>query len=1017
MTAVFSNFIDIWNLHRSFFSALTSLLFRHNTLENSSLQTSTPISPTVTMTTSMPLSPLLLSHFPYLSLYTPFVTSFSTTLSTLYALITPPSHTTVFSNLEYNQRFATFVKEQETDHRCGKLKLRDWLLTIVQRCPRYLLLLKDLIECTSLDDPERAQLENVRNLVAKITTSLNTSLQTHAQTLSLLALQRATLNLPFQLISPGRTLLKRGTLIQVERSSPPREREFLLFSDCLIWLVREEDERAEKGEKVWGALAGLSGLLSSGEKSDRNGMGWVSKNSSRTSFGNGSKTNLVEPSTSQIPEPPHSAALDRLKRPPMVRTRSKSDAELTVLQARAAATAAGAAVMSSVVQENEGLISSLEAVRGEEPGMEHKAEDETQVAALDQMPMQGKRRSFAGPEQRARTRSSAPIPRLNKDKFKRNASSVDDGSWLAKDRKQRWVFRGKAELVDLEVVVPVKMRRRPVSAGDEVMREPDGEPTEEDDSERKWEILSPEGSFVLYGDTEQERDEWTAQIRQAKAQLLVSLNAIHPNSTLNSSSSTNHLRKTLQALPFSPDDESGDKKGKRRSRVEHWVPAIWIPDEKAEGCMRCGRAFGWRRRRHHCRLCGRCVCSGCSDRTFFISDPRDTSQSNKPARACNACYETVFPVLDPVQDEDETSTTPAGDDQSTVADAGTNFPSWLSMPSLTLSSLLPGSSSAPDLNDMKDRPKSRDLDTVDEGDQVYDLDSDEEERGRRNLQVVKSTGSSASRPRSYHQILEDFLIVEQGKKLEGNGEDASGGNDSSPRPSPSENNAGLLSPKLKREVSFAPSLAPSVASSKRHTVVNIPSRKGSQVLLGETDVGKENTARRNKRFSMPALAIQATSVTTRTALDNATPPAIAVPVGVPSGAGASMLGSPLGVDFPSGDGDSDRSVGGLPRPRTRTRSSGSLLFGRVMASHSTSTQHHHHHHHVLGNSDFTFGSKLKKSLKRDKSTKIEEERDSEETVDSQTQTSPPSTKRDLGTGVAAGKLSELLLRKKSKILG
>jgi hypothetical protein len=31
--------------------------------------------------------------------------------------------------------------------------------------------------------------------------------------------------------------------------------------------------------------------------------------------------------------------------------------------------------------------------------------------------------------------------------------------------------------------------------------------------------------------------------------------------------------------------------------------------------------FGWRRRRHHCRLCGRCVCAGCSGRvsaTYLI---------------------------------------------------------------------------------------------------------------------------------------------------------------------------------------------------------------------------------------------------------------------------------------------------------------------------------------------------------------------------------------------------------------
>lgn len=134
--------------------------------------------------------------------------------------------------------------------------------------------------------------------------------------------------------------------------------------------------------------------------------------------------------------------------------------------------------------------------------------------------------------------------------------------------------------------------------------------------------------------TEEERDEWCAAIRQAKAQLLVSLNVTHPNSTLTSSSSTHHLRRSLQALPFPPSDSriatireprnnGKQPKGKgkkeaepleRRRKVEHWVPAIWIPDEKTGECMRCGRSFGWRRRRHHCRLCGRCVCASCSGR-------------------------------------------------------------------------------------------------------------------------------------------------------------------------------------------------------------------------------------------------------------------------------------------------------------------------------------------------------------------------------------------------------------------
>ena len=53
-------------------------------------------------------------------------------------------------------------------------------------------------------------------------------------------------------------------------------------------------------------------------------------------------------------------------------------------------------------------------------------------------------------------------------------------------------------------------------------------------------------------------------------------------------------------------------KKQKRSTVEHFVPAIRVPDGKADGCMRCGKPFCWRRRRHHCRLCGRCVCADCS---------------------------------------------------------------------------------------------------------------------------------------------------------------------------------------------------------------------------------------------------------------------------------------------------------------------------------------------------------------------------------------------------------------------
>lgn len=674
LTAVFANFIDIWNFHRSFFSSLSTIL----------LSDPPPVNPP-------PLSPVLLSHFPYLSLYTPFVTSFPDIVSSINNFSNP-------ANPAYNAAFTSFVQTQQLDPKCGRLKLRDWLLTIVQRCPRYLLLLKDLINCTNPEDPEHAQLTAVHVLVSKITLSLNTSLHTHAQTLALLSLQRSTPNLPFQLISPGRTLLKRGPLIQIDQGSQPKEREFLLFSDCFLWLASEENE------SVWGL-----------------GSGWISGSSSR------------HPSPERPPP----------TRPMMIRTRSKSEAELPTLRA------------------------FLTPPSGETLATRSALAQPTRV--------------------RHHPVFSPPKP-------KRHASTGNG--------EERWMYKGSIGVIDLDVVVT---------------------PTLENGEERRVEVLSPQGSFALYAASEAERDDWANAIRQAKAQLMVSLNVTHPNSTLTSSSSTNHLRRTLQALPFHPADERLNEKGKspngpkgeRRGHVEHWVPAIWIPDGKTDGCMRCGRTFGWRRRRHHCRLCGRCVCASCSGKTFYITDPNARGLS-KAARACNACYEAVFPLLDIPEQDDPMAESTHSSILNSIA---------------SLSALLPSPSRAAPtppqaLMAIDTRRQSMDASRLTkEPDESKLVTGDQKERIRLK--------SSPSRPRSYHQIVEDFerrfdvsapVVEETDAEAEDRDwQDENG--DATPCPSPSN----------------------------CHTVTNITN-----------EIPKEDTIRRMKRFSMPAVALHTTVVTTRT---------------------------------------------------------------------------------------------------------------------------------------------------------
>nr|XP_058149211.1 zinc finger FYVE domain-containing protein 26 isoform X2 [Dasypus novemcinctus] len=60
----------------------------------------------------------------------------------------------------------------------------------------------------------------------------------------------------------------------------------------------------------------------------------------------------------------------------------------------------------------------------------------------------------------------------------------------------------------------------------------------------------------------------------------------------------------------------------------------WVPDETENICMVCCREhFSMFNRRHHCRRCGRLVCSSCSTKKMAVEGCREN-----PARVCDQCY-------------------------------------------------------------------------------------------------------------------------------------------------------------------------------------------------------------------------------------------------------------------------------------------------------------------------------------------------------------------------------------------
>ncbi|XP_034134571.1 zinc finger FYVE domain-containing protein 9 isoform X2 [Drosophila guanche] len=63
------------------------------------------------------------------------------------------------------------------------------------------------------------------------------------------------------------------------------------------------------------------------------------------------------------------------------------------------------------------------------------------------------------------------------------------------------------------------------------------------------------------------------------------------------------------------------------------VPPIWVPDNMAGQCMQCHQKFTMIKRRHHCRACGKVLCSVCCSQKFrleFANEPE--------SRVCVQCF-------------------------------------------------------------------------------------------------------------------------------------------------------------------------------------------------------------------------------------------------------------------------------------------------------------------------------------------------------------------------------------------
>jgi len=137
------------------------------------------------------------------------------------------------------------IVQNETFHsilECGvkhplakNLDLGALLILPVQRIPRYVLLLMDLIRNTEPDHPDYTSLTDALRKMKTVADHIEESMVAAENSQKCLAIHNSFLLLKdVKIIEPGRRFIQEGTLIkQCRRDRKPRQ--FYLFTDCLIY--------------------------------------------------------------------------------------------------------------------------------------------------------------------------------------------------------------------------------------------------------------------------------------------------------------------------------------------------------------------------------------------------------------------------------------------------------------------------------------------------------------------------------------------------------------------------------------------------------------------------------------------------------------------------------------------------------------------------------------------------------------------------------------------------------------
>eukprot|EP01102_Stenamoeba_stenopodia_P004102 TRINITY_DN1427_c0_g1_i3.p1 TRINITY_DN1427_c0_g1~~TRINITY_DN1427_c0_g1_i3.p1 ORF type:complete len:634 (-),score=150.70 TRINITY_DN1427_c0_g1_i3:88-1989(-) len=168
------------------------------------------------------ISDVFLQMLDFLKTYQAYVNNFNAALDCIN------------KECETNSAFVTFIEKTYVNPECGAMTIQSFLIMPIQRIPRYVLLLEDLLKNTPQHHRDYTQLSTTQSKMKEIAIKLNEAKRDAENLTQVMNIQMRLVGKFENLVQPYRRYIAEAEVVEVGIKKGNPARILILFSDVLV---------------------------------------------------------------------------------------------------------------------------------------------------------------------------------------------------------------------------------------------------------------------------------------------------------------------------------------------------------------------------------------------------------------------------------------------------------------------------------------------------------------------------------------------------------------------------------------------------------------------------------------------------------------------------------------------------------------------------------------------------------------------------------------------------------------